>query len=140
MNILLVEDNPDDVAAVRRLASSCETAVRVRVVVDGDEASRYLAEHAGPLDEPPDLILLDVRMPGIAGIEVLERVRSDSRLSDVPVVMLTSSDGDEDIRAAQDLGAHSYLIKPLSAQDFVWMTRAVNSYRSRLARIGKSRG
>jgi two-component system response regulator len=132
MHVLLVEDGPDDVAAVRRLIDRNEPPLCLTVLRDGLEASAYAAKLPGEL---PDLILLDINLPGLSGIEVLRRVKAEPRLRDVPVVVLSGSDSDEDVRAAQDLGAHSYLIKPLRAQDLGWIARSVASYRTRLARL-----
>jgi CheY-like chemotaxis protein len=132
MHVLLIEDGAEDIEAVRRLVERSDTPMRLTVLRDGQEASAY----ARLRGEPPDLILLDTNLPGLSGVDVLRSFKADPRLREVPVVVLSGSDSDEDVRAAQDLGAHSYLIKPLRARDLGWIARTVASYRARLARLG----
>jgi two-component system response regulator len=138
MNVLLVEDSADDIAAIRRLAEGSRPPITLTVVHDGEEASAYLSGR-GRLgsDELPHLILLDMRLPGIGGIEVLQRIKRAPDFCEIPVVVLTGSDRDEDVREAVQLGAHSYIVKPMTAQYFAWIARSIASYRARLARIGK---
>jgi two-component system response regulator len=136
MNVLLVEDSADDIAAIRRLAKGSQPPIALTVAHDGEEASAYLSGR-GRLgsDELPHLILLDMRLPGIGGIEVLQRIKRAPDFCEVPVVVLTGSDRDEDVREALQLGAHSYIVKPMTAQYFAWIARSIASYRARLARI-----
>ena len=138
MNVLLVEDSADDVATIQRLVAESPPPVSLTVLRDGDEASEYLSRRSRERgSERPHVILLDIRLPGVHGIELLRRIKADSELREVPVVMLTGSDRDEDVREAQKLGAHSYVVKPMTARYFRWIARSVASCRMRLARIGE---
>jgi len=113
--ILLVEDNIDDIFLVRRALGRAGVRVRVQTVPDGEEALAYLKGHSQYSDRQqfpfPDLTLLDIKMPKKNGLEVLEEVRKDDRLTRLLVVFLTSSDERSDIDRAFDLHANSYLVK-----------------------------
>ena len=137
MRVLLVEDSADDVAAIRRFAGGSRTAISLSVASDAEEASALLSRPEPDAGEaPPDLVLLDLQLPGTSGVEVLQRIKADAGLRDIPVVVLSGSDRDEDVRRAQELGAHSYVIKPMTARHFAWITRSVDSYRAWLVRNG----
>jgi two-component system response regulator len=120
--ILLVEDNPKDEMLTMRALKKCHVANEIVVVRDGAEVLDYLfvtGEYAGR--EPEDLpmvILLDLKLPKIDGLEVLRRIRGDERTRLLPVVILTSSDEEKDIVAGYRLGANSYVRKPVSFADF----------------------
>jgi len=138
MHVLLVEDSADDVAAVRRLADAIRPPITLTVARDGREATAYLSrgERRAAYRTLPEVILLDLRLPGTSGIEVLRWIKGAPELCQVPVVVLSGSDRDEDVREAQHLGAHSYIVKPMTARYLSWITRSIASYRARLARIG----
>lgn len=115
VEILLAEDDANDAEmTIRALKRHNLANVLVRVK-DGVEALDFLLNGSSP---PPRLILLDVKMPKVDGLEVLRRLRGDARTKDVPVVMLTSSKEDPDVQAAYDLGANSYIVKPVDFQKF----------------------
>jgi two-component system response regulator len=125
--ILLVEDNPYDVELTLRAFASSKILNEVVVVRDGKEALDYLfrtGAHAGrdPGVEP-EVVLLDLKLPKVDGLEVLKRLRGDERTRRLPVVVLTSSDEEQDIVASYDLGANSYVRKPV---DFAQFTDAAN--------------
>jgi len=113
LRILLIDDDPDHVLLIRRALRDLGNEREVESVADGEEALAWL--DAAP--EPPDLILLDINMPGLSGFEVLSRLRSDERHKRIPVVMLTSSDAQADIARAYELGASGYIAKPSHYQD-----------------------
>lgn len=125
--ILLVEDNDDDVELTLRALRRNRVANVVDVVRDGAEALEYLAatgKFAGrDPDDLPQLMLLDLKLPKVGGLEVLERVRSDPRTKRLPVVILTSSNVESDLARSYDLGANSYIRKPV---DFTQFMEAVN--------------
>lgn len=125
--IMLVEDNPDDEALTLRALKKSNILNKVVVARDGVEALDYLhctGEHAGrDASQQPQLILLDLNLPRISGLEVLRRLRADERTQLTPVVVLTSSKEDEDLVASYSLGANSYVRKPV---DFSEFARAVN--------------
>ena len=122
-SILLVEDNPDDVKLTLHALKECNIANKVVVVSDGVEALDYLfgtGAHAGrDLSDLPAVVLLDLKLPKIDGLEVLRRMRADSRTRRLPVVVLTSSREEQDIVASYDLGANSYIRKPVDFEQFV---------------------
>jgi len=121
--ILLVEDNPDDVALTLRALKSHNITNEVIVAQDGVQAIDYLfgsKEQRAPTDLPA-VVLLDLKLPKINGMEVLQRIRSEERTKVLPVVILTSSDEERDVIEGYKLGANSYVRKPV---DFVEFTKA----------------
>jgi two-component system response regulator len=121
--ILLVEDNPDDVALTLRALKSHNITNDVIVAQDGVQAIDYLfgtKEQRAPTDLPA-VVLLDLKLPKINGMEVLQRIRSEDRTKLLPVVILTSSDEERDVIDGYKLGANSYVRKPV---DFVEFTKA----------------
>ena len=126
VEILLVEDNPNDVELALHALQRNHLTNRVEVVRDGAQALDYIF-HTGPytgrgIDDEPRVILLDLKLPLIDGLEVLRRVRADPRTAHLPVVVLTSSREEKDLVASYELGANSYIVKPV---DFVQFTEAV---------------
>jgi two-component system response regulator len=121
--ILLVEDNPDDVALTLRALKSHNITNDVLVAQDGVQALDYLFGSGGKpaLEDLPAVVLLDLKLPKVSGLEVLERIRSDERTHLLPVVILTSSDEEQDLITGYKLGANSYVRKPV---DFVEFTQA----------------
>jgi two-component system response regulator len=125
--ILLVEDSPDDVLlAVRAFAKNGITN-EVVVATDGEQALDHLLPESG---EPlrPALILLDIKLPKIDGLEVLRRIRSDERSRTVPVVVLTTSNEERDIVSSYQLGANSFVRKPVVFGEFVEAVQALGVY------------
>jgi two-component system response regulator len=125
-NILLVEDNPDDVALTLRALNKNNIANEVIIAKDGIEALDYLfgeGTYAGrDANRVPAVILLDLKLPRIDGLEVLERLRKDERTKFAPVVVLTSSKEEQDLVRSYKLGANSYIRKPV---DFLQFSEAV---------------
>ncbi len=124
VTILLVEDNPDD-AALTELALRGDIPARLQVARDGQEALDYLFNHANDL---PRLVLLDLRLPNIDGLEVLRRIRENERTSLTPVVILTSSTAPSDVATGYRYGANSYVGKPLEFDQFSRLLRELGSY------------
>jgi CheY-like chemotaxis protein len=120
-SILLVEDNPDDEALTIRALEKAGVANRVTVARDGAEALECLA-HPGGYGELPEVVVLDLKLPKVEGLEVLRRIRAAFRTRMVPVVVLTSSDEERDLVESYRLGANSYVRKPV---DFVEFAQAV---------------
>ena len=125
--ILLVEDNDDDVELTLRALRRNRVANRVDVVRDGAEALDYLfatGSYSGrDARDTPNLVLLDLKLPKVGGLEVLERLRADPRTRRLPIVVLTSSNVESDLARSYDLGANSYIRKPV---DFTQFMEAVN--------------
>jgi len=120
--ILLVEDNPDDVELIIRSLKRSKISNEIIVVSDGEEALEWLfceGRYADrDTDVEPAVILLDIRMPKVDGLEVLERLRADARTQYYPVVILTSSREEEDLLRSYELGANSYVRKPVDFSEF----------------------
>lgn len=120
---LLVEDNPNDVELTLRALKRHNLANRVHVVKDGEEALDYVFA-GGPyrgrnMDEIPRLILLDLKLPKVAGLEVLRQIKSDERTKAIPVVVLTSSREEKDLIGSYRLGVNSYIVKPVDFAKFM---------------------
>lgn len=113
VKVMLVEDNPDDVAFTKRVLRFNKLDRDLVLATDGSEAIAGL-ERLAEESKLPDLILLDINLPDISGIDLLTRIKSDSRFSHIPVVILTGSNVDDDIQKSYDLGASTYLVKPIS--------------------------
>lgn len=130
--ILLVEDNADDVALTLRSLSKSKVVNEVVVVRDGVEALEYLLgtddSDSGKLGVLPEVILLDLKLPKIDGLEVLRRIRSHERTKLVPVVVLTSSDEEPDLVESYRLGANSYVRKPVDFTRFAEAIRHLELY------------
>ncbi len=119
--ILMVEDNPDDEALILRALKKFNVMNDISVVRDGAEALDYLFK-TGPYADRgggnPAVVLLDLKLPKIDGLEVLRRIREDQRTRHQPVVILTSSDEQEDMARGYELGANSYVRKPVGFEEF----------------------
>ncbi|MGR3302467.1 MAG: response regulator [Candidatus Scalindua sp.] len=126
--LLLIEDNPDDVElarlALKREAVECELVV----MRDGTEALDYILADGERANVLPDVILLDLKLPKISGLEVLKHLRSDERTKLIPVVILTSSDEERDVIESYKLGANSYIRKPVTLGKFSEVIRLLGEY------------
>ena len=123
--VLLVEDNPDDALLALRAFRQCGVAAEVEVVTDGAAALARLSDQAAPT---PDLVLLDIKLPLLSGLEVLRRLRALGRGAGAPVVVLTTSCEEHDVAEAYLLGASSYLRKPVDYQQFSEIVRDLMHY------------
>jgi len=121
--ILLVEDNPSDIGLTQRAFAKSNIANELVVAEDGQEALDYLfagGQFTGrDVNELPALVLLDLKLPRVAGVDVLRQIRADERTSRVPVVILTTSQEEQDIAQSYDLRANSYIRKPVDFTKFV---------------------
>jgi two-component system response regulator len=125
-SILLVEDNPDDEKMTLRALGQSDPPPHVAVVRDGPAAVDYFfGENPRAL---PALVLLDIKLPMLSGLEVLERMRSEQRTKNVPVVVLTSSDETPDIQKAYALGANSYICKPVEYEKYLRVVELLGLY------------
>lgn len=130
INILLVEDNPADIRLTQEVFRDCKVANRLRVARDGLEAMSFLrgeggGEEAGVL---PDLILLDLNMPRMDGREVLDELKKDERLKTIPVIVLTTSDTEQDVLRSYQLGANSYITKPVNLDQFIRVVHSIEDF------------
>ena len=130
--ILLVEDNPDDEALTLRALKKCNIANEVIAARDGVEALDYLfgtGKYATrDVSELPALVLLDLKLPKVDGIEVLRRLRADPRTELLPIVILTSSKEERDLITSYKLGANSYICKPVDYNQFIEAVRQLGLY------------
>jgi two-component system, response regulator len=126
--IVLVEDNPDDEALTLRAFRKSDIRNEVVVLRDGAEALAYLFPGNGDTVPRPALILLDLTLPKVGGLEVLRRMRADERTQMIPVVVLTSSKLDEDILDSYRNGANAYVRKPVNYSDFAEAVRTLGVF------------
>jgi two-component system response regulator len=130
--LLLVEDNPDDEALTLRALNKHNLANKVVVTRDGQEALDYLfgeGEYSGrDTSQPPQVILLDLKLPKVDGLQVLERLRAEPATQRIPVVVLTSSNEERDMVRSYDLGANSYVRKPVDFEQFLEAARQLGLY------------
>jgi two-component system, response regulator len=130
--ILLVEDNPDDEELTKRAFEVCKLSNEIVVVRDGMEALDYLFATGTHADRDPELlpqvVLLDLNLPKIDGLEVLRRIRADARTRRLPVVVLTSSSEERDIVQSYDLGANSFVRKPVDFFRFIDAAQQLGLY------------
>jgi two-component system response regulator len=126
--ILLVEDNPDDVALTLRAFKRSKVANRVFVARDGVEAlDRVFGRYDGE-PYPPSLVLLDLKLPKVDGLEVLRQIRGNEKTRLLPIVILTSSDEQRDLVEGYDLGANSYVRKPVDFNEFIAAVEQLGVY------------
>ncbi len=136
--ILLVEDNPKDVELTLEALSENNLANMVVTVKDGVEAMEYLryqGQFKARKKENPAVILLDIKMPRMDGIEVLKAIRADEKLKVIPVVMLTSSREEPDLKRSYELGVNAYVVKPVNFKDFMAAVKQIGVFWALLNEI-----
>ncbi len=130
--ILLIEDNPDDRALTLRAFKKNNIDSKLRMVTDGQEALDYFFGENGVADrgssELPKVILLDLQLPKVSGLDVLNRLRNDKRTQNVPIVILTSSSEEVDVLGSYQLGASSYIQKPVNYSKFIEVVSNLGLY------------
>ncbi len=132
--ILLVEDNPDHAELIRRSLTESRVVITIYHVSDGEAALNYLFRRentafANPQQSPrPHVILLDLRLPKVDGLEVLKKIKADEELRRIPVVVLTTSEADKDLTRAYDNYANSYLVKPIDFHKFIQLMETLGFY------------
>ena len=132
-NVLLhVEDDPNDVLLLQRAFRKANAAITIQAVTDGDKAVAYLsgADEYGDREKYPlpAVVLLDLKMPRKSGLEVLQWVRSNEKVRRLIVIIFTSSKHDEDVNKAYDIGANSYLVKPVGFDMLVEVAKMIQQY------------
>lgn len=130
VEILLVEDSIDDAVLTIRALKKCGLSNSIYHVKDGTEALDFFYGSGKFTErkEHPKLVLLDLKMPKVSGIEVLSRLKSDPFIKSVPVVILTSSKEDPDVRRCYELGANSYIVKPVDSDNFFQAVKEIGLY------------
>lgn len=133
--ILLVEDNPGDIRLIREGLKRAATTVGLAVTRDGAEAIEYLHAMLAGAHARPDLILLDLNLPRKSGREVLVEIKSHPVLRSIPVLVLSSSTAEEEVNAAYELSANSYISKPADLNEYMTVIRMIGSYWFRTAKL-----
>jgi len=132
IDILLAEDNPDDIEITKRALKEAKVINRLFIVRDGQEALDFLFRQGAYQDAAkspePGLVLLDINMPKMNGVEVLKKIKETDSLKHIPVVMLTVSRRDEDIIKSYDLGCNSFIQKPVDFERFVDLVKEIELY------------
>lgn len=129
IEILLVEDNPGDIRLFQEAFDATSTETDLQTITNGDEAIEFLTERVE--EEPsalPDIVFVDLELPGRHGCEVLEAIRESSRLKRLPVIILTGSDASEDITRCYDALANAYLTKPSDLDEFVSLAEMIEVF------------
>ena len=144
VEILLVEDNPQDLQLTLRALTKSRLANHIEVVRDGAEALEFVfgqGAYAGrTLDNGPKVILLDLKLPKVDGLEVLKRLKADPRTAGIPIVMLTSSVEQSDLVRSYQLGVNSYIVKPVNFEGFARAVQDLGMYWVLLNQLPKSEG
>ena len=136
VEVLLVEDDPGDVLMTREAFESNKVHNNLHVVTDGEQALAFLRREGDYRDAPvPDLILLDLNLPRRDGREVLAEVKTDERLRRIPVVVLTTSEAEEDVLSSYNLHANAYITKPVDFERFVAVVRQIDEFFVTVARL-----
>ena len=129
MNILLVEDNPADMRLVREAMTECGAPAALHWVADGDAALDFLHRTGAHREAPvPDLVLLDLNLPGIGGKEVLAEIKRDPELRSIPVIVLTSSAARQDVLDTYRAHGNAYMVKPADFEDYLELVCRIQSY------------
>jgi CheY-like chemotaxis protein len=129
IEVLLVEDDPGDVLMTQEAFDEHKVRNKLNVVHDGEEALSYLRREGDFADAPrPDLILLDLNLPRVDGREVLQVIKNDEDLRRIPVVVLTTSQADEDIMRSYSLHANAYVTKPVDFERFIAVVRQIDEF------------
>ncbi|MBV8693138.1 MAG: response regulator [Actinobacteria bacterium] len=136
IEVLLVEDDPGDVLMTQEALADYKIANRVTVVTNGEDAIAYMRKEGRYADvTTPDLVLLDLNLPRRDGREVLRDIKGDPDLRRVPVVVLTTSEAEEDVLASYNLHANAYVRKPVDFEQFVAAVRAIDDFFITVVRL-----
>ena len=136
IDVLLVEDDPGDVLMTREAFAENKVANRLAVVSDGESAMTYLRKEGQFADAPtPDLVLLDLNLPRMDGREVLAAMKSDDELRRIPVVVLTTSEAEEDVLRSYSLHANAYVTKPVDFERFIDVVRQIDDFFVQVVRL-----
>lgn len=129
IEVLLVEDDPGDILMTKEAFAEHKLRNNLNVVADGSEALEYLRREGQYADAPrPDLVLLDLNLPRLDGREVLEEIKKDESLCQIPVVVLTTSQADEDVLRSYRLHANAYVTKPVDFDRFIAVVRQIDEF------------
>lgn len=124
VTVLLIEDNPGDIELIKAGFEDAKMFVDLEVIEDGQEALDYFTRE----EKVPDLVLLDINLPKVSGIEILKEMRKFERYQTIPVVVLTSSEAEEDIARSYTEGANSYVSKPVDFEKFMKVVQSIEDF------------
>lgn len=137
--VLVAEDNPDDAILLRRALDKAGINARVKIVADGEEMLLYLEGRGAYADRNscplPSLMILDLKMPRKSGLEVLKWINEHPQVSIVPTIVLSASNLEQDVRAAYDLGANTYFVKPSTFEELVETMRMLDTYWNKAMKL-----
>ena len=138
IEILLIEDNPGDVRLTKEVLMEGKVRNHLQVVGDGVEAMAFLPRENNYVEAPrPDLILLDLNLPKKDGREVLQEIKEDGEFKCIPVVVLTTSEADEDILRSYDLAANCYITKPVDLDQFIRVIKTIETFWLTIVKLPK---
>ena len=138
-DFLLVEDNPGDVRLTQEALKSHKVQNNLHVVTDGEEAMAFLRRQGKYANAPrPDIILLDLNLPKKDGREVLAEIKSDPNLKTIPVVIITSSEAEQDVIKSYNLNANCYVTKPVNLDQFIKVVQSVNDFWLTIVKLPSS--
>jgi CheY-like chemotaxis protein len=136
IEVLLVEDDPGDVLMTKEAFEDYRLSNMLHVVTDGVEAMEFLRRQGEHTDAPrPDLVLLDLNLPRMDGREVLQAIKSDPELASIPVVILTTSEAEEDVLRSYSLHANAYVTKPVDFERFIQVVRQIDEFFVTVVRL-----
>ncbi|GAB3986372.1 response regulator [Actinoallomurus acanthiterrae] len=139
IEVLLVEDDPGDVVLTKEAFDDNKVSNKLSIVSDGEEAMRFLRREGDYADAPrPDLVLLDLNLPRMDGRQVLEEVKADEALRTIPVVVLTTSEAEEDILRSYRLHANAYVTKPVDFDQFIKVVRQIDDFFVSVVKLPRS--
>jgi chemotaxis family two-component system response regulator Rcp1 len=138
IEILLVEDNPGDVRLTREALRDGKVGNRLHVAMDGVEAMAFLRKEGAHADAPTaDLVLLDLNLPRKSGREVLEEIKQDEKLKHIPVVILTSSQAEQDVLASYRLNANAFVTKPVDLEQFLKVVQSIEHFWVEVVKLSR---
>jgi CheY-like chemotaxis protein len=136
IEVLLVEDDPGDVLMTREALEAHKVTNKLHVVQDGADAMSFLRREGDYASVPrPDLVLLDLNLPRMDGREVLQAIKSDPKLANIPVVVLTTSEAEEDVLRSYSLHANAYVTKPVDFERFIDVVRQIDDFFVTVVRL-----
>lgn len=139
IQLLLIEDNPGDIRLTREALKDGKIHIHLTVMSDGAEALSYLRKEGKYAEVTrPDLILLDLKLPGKDGHEVLAEIKTDEELRHIPVVVLTSSEAEQNILASYELNANCYVCKPVDLDQFMKVVKSIEDFWLTLVKLPRS--
>ncbi len=128
LDVLLIEDNPAEVLLLQEVLAESGVALKLRVAMDGESGLAQLRRGQETLNDRPDLIMLDLNLPDRDGRQLLQEIKEDPKLKSIPVIVLSTSQAEEDIRQCYQLQANCYISKPVDLEDFIAVLKTIESF------------